>query len=150
MVGKMLNEIDALLAKQACSELVLKAAAAVDAQDYDTFVTLFTQDAHLQRPGGVVLRGRAEILQAYRSKDPQRLTFHVISNHFVTLTAVDRAESRCKVMLYATDQRRPATSLGRQADAQQLYGVIHDALIRTDAGWKIQNRQAWFELLIHD
>lgn len=146
----MLSELDALLAKQACSELVLKAAAAVDAQDYDTLVALFTPDAQLQRPGGVVLRGRDEILQAYRSKDPQRMTCHVITNHLVTLTDVDRAESRCKVMLYASDQRRVATFQGRQADSEQLLGVIVDALIRTDAGWQIQNRQAGFELLIQD
>jgi ketosteroid isomerase-like protein len=144
----MLSDVEALIAKQACCEVVLKAAAAVDAQDYDALVSLFAPDAQLQRPGGAVLRGRAEILQAYRSKDPQRMTHHVITNHLVTLTAVDRAESRCKVLLYATDQRHASTPQGRPADAQQLLGVIVDALIRTDAGWQIQSRLAWFELQI--
>ena len=144
----MLSDVAALLAKQACREVVLQAAEAVDAQAYDTFVALFTQDATLVRPGGPVLKGRAEILQAYRSKDPHRMTYHLICNHHVTVTAADKAASRCKVLLYASDQRRELTPKGRQADTQQMVGVIEDALVLTAEGWQIHHRQAWFELLI--
>jgi ketosteroid isomerase-like protein len=144
----MLSDVAALLAKQACRDVVLQAAEAVDAQDYDAFVALFTEDATLVRPGGPVLTGRAEILQAYRSKDPHRMTHHLICNHQVTLTAAEQAKSRCKVLLYASDQRRALTPQGRQADAQQMAGVIEDVLVLTTQGWQIQKRQAWFELLI--
>jgi uncharacterized protein (TIGR02246 family) len=144
----MLSDVDVLLAKQACREVVLQAADAVDAQDYEAFVALFTEDATLVRPGGPVLTGRAQILEAYRSKDPHRMTHHLICNHGVTLTAADRAASRCKVLLYASDQRRELTPKGRQADPQQMAGVIEDALVLTAEGWKIQHRRAWFELLI--
>lgn len=144
----MLSDVATLLAKQACREVVLQAAEAVDAQDYDAFVALFTEDASLVRPGGPEIKGRADILQAYLSKDPHRMTHHLICNHLVTLTAPDRAASRCKVLLYASDQRRTLTPKGRQADAQQMAGVIEDALVHTAEGWKIQSRRAWFELLI--
>ena len=144
----MLNDVAALLAKQACREVVLQAADAVDAQDYDAFVALFTEDATLVRPGGPELKGRVEILQAYRSKDPHRMPHHLICNHQVTLTEPNKASSRCKVLLYASDQRRELTPKGRQADAQQMAGVIEDALVLTAEGWLIQSRQAWFELLI--
>lgn len=144
----MLSEVAALLAKQACRDVVLQAAEAVDAQDYDTLVALFTEDATLVRPTGPALQGREEILQAYRSKDPHRMTHHVICNHQVRLTAPDQAASRCKVLLYASDQRRELTPKGRQADAQQMAGVIEDVLVLTHEGWQIQQRQAWFELLI--
>ena len=144
----MLSDVAALLAKQACREVVLQAAEAVDAQYYDAFVALFTDDATLVRPGGPTLTGRAEILQAYRSKDPDRMTHHLICNHQVTLTSADKAASRCKVLLYASDQRRELTPKGRQADAQQLAGVIEDVLVLTAEGWQIHHRQAWFELLI--
>lgn len=144
----MLSDVAALLAKQACREVVLQAAEAVDAQNYDAFVALFTEDATLVRPGGPVLTGRAEILQAYRSKDPHRMTHHLICNHQVTLTAPDKASSRCKVLLYASDQRRELTPKGRQADTQQMAGVIEDGLVLTAEGWQIHSREAWFELLI--
>jgi len=146
----MLSDMATLLAKQACREVVMQAAEAVDAQNYGAFVALFTEEATLVRPGGPVLTGRAEILQVYRNKDPHRMTHHLICNHLVTLTAEDKAASRCKVLLYASDQRRELTSKGRQADAQQMAGVIEDALVLTDEGWKIQGRHAWFELLIQD
>ena len=146
----MLSDVVALLAKQACREVVLKAAEVVDAQDYDAFVALFTEDATLVRPGGSMLKGRAEILQAYLNKDPHRLTHHLICNHQVTLSAADRALSRCKVLLLASDQRRELTPKGRQADSQQMSGVIEDVLVLSAEGWQIQNRHAWFELLIQD
>ena len=144
----MLSDLAALLAKQACRDVVLQAAEAVDAQNYDAFVGLFTEDASLVRPGGSVLRGRAEILQAYRNKDSHRLTHHLICNHQVTLTAPDKASSRCKVLLYASDQRRELTPKGRQADSQQMAGEIEDEMVLTSEGWQIHSRQAWFELLI--
>ena len=49
----MLSDVAGLLAKQACREVVLQAADAVDAQNYDAFVALFTEDATLVRPGGL-------------------------------------------------------------------------------------------------
>jgi ketosteroid isomerase-like protein len=146
----MLSDVAALLAKQACREVVLRAAEVVDAQDYNAFVALFTEDATLVRPGGAVLKGRAEILQAYLSKDPHRMTHHFICNHQVALPAADRAVSRCKVLLFASDQRRELTPKGRLADPQQMAGVIEDALVLTPEGWQIQHRQAWFELLIQE
>lgn len=146
----MLSDIAALLAKQACRDVVLKAAEVIDAQDYNAFVALFTEDATLVRPGGSVLKGRAEILQAYLNKDPHRMTHHLICNHQVTLPAADRALSRCKVLLLASDQRRELTPKGRQADSQQMSGVIEDVLVLSAEGWQIQNRLAWFELLIQD
>lgn len=143
-----MDEVMRCVAEQACRDVVLAAADAVDARDYPALVMLFTEDVSLERPGGVVLRGRSEILQSYLSKDPHRLTQHVVCNHHVQLLSADLAKSRCKVLLYASDDRHPLTPQGRMADAKQQVGVIEDALVRTSEGWKIQNRKAWFELFI--
>ena len=132
--------------EKACRDVVLSAANAVDQQQYETLVSLFTEDATLTRPGGAALRGHAEILAAYRAKDPSRLTHHLICNHQVTVLSSMLAESQCKVLLYATDQSRDVTVQGRLADAVHQVGTIVDTLTLTDKGWKIQNRQAWFDL----
>ena len=55
----MNHEIDRLLARQACLDLVLRAAAFADAGDAQALAQLFAEDGQLQRPGGEVLGGRA-------------------------------------------------------------------------------------------
>lgn len=138
-----------LQVENACKDVVLAAADAVDQQQYEAFVALFAEDATLTRPGGAALQGHADILAAYRSKDSQRLTHHLICNHRVTVLSPTLAESQCKVLLYATDKRREATPQGREADPGHQIGTIMDRLTLTDKGWKIQNRQAWFDLRVH-
>ncbi len=135
-----------LQAEKACRDLVLAAADAVDQQAYKALVQLFTPDAVLVRPGGVELRGRTEILTSYASKDPNRLTHHLVCNHQVRVAPSGVAESRCKVLLYVSDQRREVTPQGRLADPKHQVGTIVDELVLTDAGWKIHRRNAWFEL----
>ena len=135
-----------LQAEQACRDLIVAAADAVDQQAYETLVQLFSQDAVLVRPGGVELRGRAEILASYASKDPNRLTHHLVCNHQVQVAPSGVAESRCKVLLYVSDKRREVTAQGRLADPKFQVGTIQDALVLTDAGWKIHKRTAWFDL----
>ena len=137
-----------LQAEKACRDVVLSAAQAVDQQQYEALVALFTEDATLVRPGGALLRGRSEILAAYMSKDPNRITHHLVCNHQVTFSDSGMAESRCKVLLYASHKHRDLTPQGRLADPTHQVGVIVDTLSLTEQGWKIQNRNAWFELLI--
>jgi ketosteroid isomerase-like protein len=135
-----------LQAEKACRNLILAAADAVDQQAYETLVQLFTPDAVLVRPGGVELRGRAEILTSYASKDPNRLTHHLVCNHQVRVTPSGVAESRCKVLLYVSDLRQEVTPQGRLTDRKHQVGTIVDALVLTDAGWRIHRRNAWFDL----
>lgn len=140
--------LELLHAEKACRDVVLSAAQAVDQQHYETLISLFTEDATLIRPGGATLRGHSEILAAYMSKDTNRITHHLICNHQVTFSDSGMAESRCKVLLYASHKDRDLTPQGRLADPTHQVGVISDTLTLTNQGWKIQNRNAWFELLI--
>src|SRR5258708_38111786 len=48
----MNHEIDRLLARQACLDLELRAAAFADAGDAQALAQLFAEDGQLQRPGG--------------------------------------------------------------------------------------------------
>lgn len=135
-------------AQQACRDVVVSTAEAVDLQDYDALIDLFAEDALLIRPGGTELRGHFEILAAYQSKDSNRMTHHLICNHQVKVLSPVLAESRCKVLLYATERTRALTSKGRLADHTHQVGSMHDELVLTNLGWKISRRRAWFELLI--
>lgn len=134
-------------AQNACRDLVVMAAEAVDQQDYRALVELFCEDATLIRPGGAALQGRSEIFASYSAKDPNRMTHHLVCNHHVQiLSSGQSAHSRCKVLLYVSDKSRAVTPQGRMADAKHQVGTILDELVLTADGWKIQKRNAWFDL----
>lgn len=144
-----MDTLEMLLAEKHCRELVLSAAEAVDRQDYEGLVAYFTEDATLVRPGGQPLHGRSAILASYASKSPDRLTQHLVCNHRVTVDPSGFAQSRCKVLLYASDSKRELTNQGRLADATHHVGEIVDRLVLTADGWRIQQRQAWFDLQVN-
>lgn len=144
----MLNDLALLLAEKRCRDLVLAAAQAVDGQDYEALVALFTEDAELVRPGGQPLHGRAEILASYRAKSPHRLTQHLVCNHRVDVLSEASAQSHCTVVLYVSDTRQPSVPQGRSADAAHQIGQIVDQLVYTPEGWKIQRRKAWFDFQV--
>ena len=139
-----MTDLAPLLAQQACRDLVVAAAAAVDRQDYVGLAALFTADASLTRPDGVQLLGRDAIYQAYAARDPQRLTQHLLCNHVVRLLAPDRASSHCQVLLWSADRASPLGSNGRRADAQEKVGEMQDLLVLGADGWRIAQRQAQF------
>jgi ketosteroid isomerase-like protein len=142
-----MNALAQLQAQNACRDVILAAAAAVDAQDYAALVEFFCEDATVVRPGGAALHGRAEILASYLLKDANRMTHHLVCNHQVqVLPSSQNAHSRCKVLLYVSDKNHTLTPQGRKADPKHQVGTIEDALVLTAQGWKIQKRHAWFDL----
>lgn len=142
-----MDAVAQLQAESACRDVILAAAMAVDQQDYDAFVELFSKDATVMRPNGHTLQGRSEILASYLSKSPSRLTHHLVCNHQVHISSSGKhAHSRCRVLLYVSDKSRELTPAGRAGDAMHQVGTIVDELVLTAEGWKIQKREAWFDL----
>jgi len=137
-----------LTAQAQCRDLVLRAAEAVDDGDAQAFAALFAPDGVLVRPDGSHLQGRAAITQAYASRDPDRLTQHLICNHRVTVDlAAGTAESHCKVLLWSGRRSAEVSPKGRPADNLQQVGEMHDQLQRdTQGSWFIQKRIARFIL----
>jgi ketosteroid isomerase-like protein len=137
-----------LQAKDACRDLILDAADAVDQQDYAALVALFCEDAVLVRPSGAALQGRSEIFASYAQKDPNRWTHHLVCNHRIHLSESGQtAHSRCKVLLYVSDKRLEMGLQGRLASPNHQIGTMDDELVKTEAGWKIRKRTAWFDLV---
>ena len=133
-----------LLAEKACRDLVVAAAAAVDGQDYEGLVQLFSIDATLTRPDGTLLSGRQAIFDAYASRSPERLTQHLICNHVVYVKSPTQAVSHCMILLWSGQRSSALTAKGRPADPQEQVGEIADQLVLSPEGWRIQSRQARF------
>lgn len=139
--------LEALVAEAECRALVLRSAEAVDAQDYAGFAECFCPDGALVRPDGSVLQGQAAIVQAYRARNPDRLTQHLLCNHQVVVdTATLTARSRCKVLLWSGQHSAQATPQGRPADALTQVGEFVDTLEYSAKGWRIRHREAFFIL----
>lgn len=141
-----LSPADRMLAEQACRDLIIKAAALVDGQDYAGFAALFTEDGVLQRPNAEPLQGHAAIIASYSSKPAGRITRHLLSNTLVTLNSDTQAHATSNVLLWAGNTTDPVSQFGRPLQGSQVVGEFEDWLVLTSAGWHIQRREARFIL----
>lgn len=145
----MTLELETLLAQQACRDLVLAAAEAVDGRDFLALAAMFEPKGVLVRPDGVELSGRDAIVAAYAARDPDRLTRHLICNQRTSVDlAAGTARATCTVLLWSGRHSDAATLRGRPADPVQQVGEIRDLLVRTPDGWRIGRREAWFTLVL--
>lgn len=139
--------VQRLVAEQACRDLVLAAADAVDGSDPAGLAALFAIDGVLVRPGGVQLQGRDAIAAAYAARGPDRLTRHLVCNQRVQLDLnAGRAEVASTILLWSGRRSDTVTPRGRPADPVQQVGEIRDQMVDTSEGWRISRREAWFSL----
>lgn len=136
----------AIAAELACRELVLRAAACIDAGDAAGLARLFTDDADLVRPGGVSLRGREAIEHAYRDRASDRLTAHLIFGTLFDELGPAAARARSRVLLWTANAQTEPGPHGRLADPKQRVGSFHDTFVLTAQGWRIAERHARFDL----
>lgn len=141
-----MTPLERLEAEAACRALVIGSAAAADDQDWQRLAGCYSVDATLVRPGGPELHGREAIRAAYASRDPDRLTEHLICNLLVTFETERCAQARCKVLLWSGRRSDPTSPRGRPADPLQQVGAFLDRVVLTDEGWRIARREASFRL----
>lgn len=136
---------------QQCRDLVVLAAHLQDSRDLAGFAACFASHGRLLRPTGEVLIGPAAIEAAYRARDPQRITQHLVMNQRVEAMPADargalQARVHSKVLLWSSHDSQELTPKGRRADALQQIGEFDDVLAWEDGGWRIVQRQASFLL----
>lgn len=143
-----MTPLEELVAREACRNLVLDAAAAVDARDPDAFAALFAEDGVLVRPGGEPLRGRAAIRDAYARRPATRITRHLVSNQRVKFEDGGRtARVHSQVVLWGGEENDAAGPQGRPAKGPLVAGEFDDRLRCTEEeGWRIAERRASFVL----
>lgn len=135
-----------LLDEAACRELVLRSAALADGGQPDALAALFSADAHLTRPNGVVLQGRTAIARAYRDRPAHRVTAHLVCGTLFDELGPAHASATSRVLLWSGDLRTDSGPQGRAADGRQVLGRFVDRFVRTDEGWRIDRRMACFDL----
>jgi uncharacterized protein (TIGR02246 family) len=136
---------------QQCRDLIILAAHLQDSRDLAAFAACFAPDGVLVRPSGEPLKGLAAIEAAYRARDPQRITQHLVMNQRVEALDPDasgalKARVHSKVLLWSSHDSKELTPKGRQADPTQQIGEFEDILVFHGPSWRIARRQASFLL----
>lgn len=137
------------LQADAAKQVVVLASAALDQRDWEGFVQHLAPDVQLTRPDGQCLQGRDAVLQAYRQRDPHRLTRHLIVNQAAQWVADDTLQVHSTVLLWTADERSPTTPRGRPAHALQLLGSHEDVIQWRQGAWQIAQRRSRFDMY-HD
>lgn len=136
----------AWLAEAACSALVLRSAALVDAGDAVALAALFSEDGVLVRPGGAPVTGRSAIEQAYRARPAGRTTVHVVCGTLFDEVFEDHALATSRVLVWTAQADSLPGPHGRPAEPLQRLGHFVDHFVRTVQGWRIGRRTAAFDL----
>ena len=136
--------------ERACEKLVIAFAACVDAREFERLRELFAPDAGFARPTDpdTVIRGIDNIVNAYLSRPPTRITQHLCSNLQISVHSAERASGTCRVLLFMADANEPdVPGKGRKAAASQLVGRFDDEFVLTAQGWRFAERRG--RLLMH-
>lgn len=125
--------------RRACTELSIGYARAIDFRDYDTFLTLFTDDAVLD--AGDQLDGLDAIRAAIRRRPDELRSRHVISNVFIDILN----EREARGISYVTVYRHHGLESLRHGPAPlpgpAAVGHYEDRFVRGDAGWQFKSRR---------
>ncbi|VVD73663.1 nuclear transport factor 2 family protein [Pandoraea communis] len=139
--------LEALLAKQACHDLVMRFVACNDRRDPQGLAALFAENGVLVRPNGDTLAGPAAIAAAYADRPADRLTRHLVGNVLIDVTSPTSAIGSSTVLLWSGSAQDTPGPFGRPAQGRQVMGEFEDTFVRTAQGWRIARREARFTFI---
>ena len=121
-----------------CAKLCIDFAHHLDARRYDAVLELFTDDGTLDRLG-TVFSGHDGIRRFLEGRSANVVTRHVCSNIRTHVRSSREAVGHCYVVFFSG-----IASDGAELPVQSSPPTLveyHDAYVRTDAGWRIQERR---------
>jgi hypothetical protein len=133
------------LIRQACTDLIVRYAYLNDERRFEELAALFTEDAVLYRPSapGQGIAGRPAILDAFRKRPSETMTFHVTSDVLVEVQDAENAGARSRILLLSGARPQDGGTLPQEARAP-VPGVFRDRLVLTGDGWKFSERRGMF------
>ncbi len=133
-----MDELQSLVIRAACTDVITRYAMAVNAWDLDAFTALFTPDAVWQRPGVAPYNGRDEI-RAFMASQPtqaDRTMRHVNGGILVEPIDADHATAWSQTTVYDTS---PAAALPAPLMCDMVV-EYRDRFVRLDGQWLIERR----------
>lgn len=139
-----LDGLDAVIARQACHDLVIRFASCNDSRDAQGIAALFSEDGVLVRPNGDALTGPAAIAAAYADRPADRITRHLAGNVLIEVTSPTTATGASTVLLWSGSAADAAGPFGRPMKNREVMGEFEDRFVKTPDGWRIARREARF------
>ena len=131
--------------ERACARLIAEYAYLNDQRRFEELAALFTPDALLFRPSAPdkAIAGHDAILEAFRKRPADVMTFHVCTDVIVTVDDEASAHAQSRILLLST--KRPAHEGAAPGAAEPpVPGVFHDRFSLTENGWKFAERRGAF------
>jgi ketosteroid isomerase-like protein len=128
-----------------CTRLIYQYAYWNDERNFEALAGMFTEDAVLYRPSSpeVATVGRSAILEAFRKRPAEVMTFHVCSDVLIDVEGPGTAVGRSRILLLSG--ARPADGDAAPAEARPaLPGTFRDRFRLTETGWKFAERRGSF------
>lgn len=125
--------VQTLLDRQAIAELCIRYTFALDAKDWALLASCFGPDPVFVHPGGRLEGFEAILGRTSAALDPLDATQHLLGNIDV---AIDGATGRATTYFHAQHVRAGTPG----GDLYVIAGRYEDAVVRTDAGWRIRER----------
>ena len=137
-------------------DLMARYLFALDYNDLDTFIEMFTEDAEFDYARGIA-RGKADILQTvagfkkaigeiYVDEEGNPAILRHVLAHTVVRVEGDRAWTRAQWFEVADDGGRDPAS-GRKTPKMGTYGIYEDELRKVDGRWLFSKRRILNEFL---
>ncbi|CAB3627809.1 nuclear transport factor 2 family protein [Achromobacter pestifer] len=136
MTGTINYSDQAMQAKAACEDVVLRFFHALDTRRHEAAAALMAKDGVWMRQGRR-LSGPEEVLAALNARAPERSTCHVITN----LRLADLGETEATVIYFLTAYDSvPA----EQGGAPRLVSIreCRDILRKTEEGWRLADKSS--------
>lgn len=126
--------------KAEIAELITRYALLSDGRDWHAAAALFVEDARMSRPTApdALIVGRDAILRSFLERPP-RPTRHVVANVLVTVDGARTARATSQLLLYLGTTPSEG-GLPALAAPGPLVGSYADVVVRTDQGWRFQER----------
>jgi len=131
-------ELDTFLIQRECEALSIAYARYVDFQDYDAFVDLFTQDAHLDAGGP--LDGKDNIRRAMARRPDTLRARHVLTNIHIDVVDSNTATGISYLSLYRHIGPESVRDEPVEFSAPAAVGHYTDKFERTNDGFRIASR----------
>ena len=131
--------------ERACARLIAHYAYLNDQRRFEELAGLFTPDAVLFRPSAPdkAIVGHDAILEAFRKRPADVMTFHVCTDVIVTADDETSAHGQSRILLLSA--KRLAQDRGAPVAAEApVPGVFHDKFQLTHGGWKFAERRGSF------